>query len=105
MAPPSWVYFRDTAAPRALYFSDDLSDGSPDSYSPLGQSAGSTPEMTVFGFGRRGLKKFMNAVPAQFSVGLCEALDHAAAERAVHCCYQPLVIRVGRAAARPSSGK
>jgi hypothetical protein len=38
VVPPSWVYFRDTADPRVLFFSEDMGDSSPDSYRPMGQS-------------------------------------------------------------------
>lgn len=49
---PGWVYFHDLGASRILYLGHDLGDGEMDSYRPQGQSSGSTPEMTVFGYGR-----------------------------------------------------
>ena len=39
--------------------------------------------MTVFGFGRLGLEKFMAHTPARFTVGLCEGEDRAEIARAV----------------------
>ncbi len=49
---PGWVYFHDMDAGRILYLGHDLGDGEMDSYRPQGQTSGSTPEMTVFGYGR-----------------------------------------------------
>ena len=52
-------------------------------------------EMTVFGFGRKDLNKYMTQVPAHFIVGFCESTDFAAVSRAVASAYRPLSIVVG----------
>ena len=52
-------------------------------------------EMTVFGFGRKDLNKYMKQVPAHFIVGFCESTDFAVVSRAVASAYRPLSIVVG----------
>jgi len=63
-------------------------------------------EMTVFGFGRKDLNKYMKQVPAHFIVGSCEATDFEAVARAVASAYRPLSIVVGDPEMRaPAAGK
>jgi hypothetical protein len=82
-----WLYFGD--GDRVLYLIHHEDDEAVDSYWPM------KSEMTVFGFGRKGLKKFMGAAPAHFTVGLCDASNHADVERVVDGAYAPLVVAVG----------
>ena len=71
---------------------------------PFGRPPGSIPpcswpmegKMTVFGFGRKGLKKFMQRLPARFTVGLCDAATHAAAVKQINNAYRELDVTVGR---------
>jgi len=51
--------------------------------------------MTVFGFGRKGLNKFMRTVPTQFSIGLCDERSFAKVSKAVDSAYKDLVIHIG----------
>jgi len=51
--------------------------------------------MTVFGFGRKRLSKFIELVPAHFTVGLCEGSTFAELSKVVNSAYNPLVIAVG----------
>ncbi len=103
VAPPSWVYFRDTASPRVLFFSDDLADGVADSYRPLGQGSETTPEMTVFGFGRvlntsaNPLVGRLSGAGRSFTMGFVE--DHTAATAEIAAAAAPLDIQVGGPAA------
>ena len=40
-------------------------------------------KMTVFGFGRKGIDKFLDSVPQSVSIGFIESSDHAAIGKAV----------------------
>ena len=63
-----WLYFGD--GNRVLYLINHHDGNCTDSYWPMNE------EMTVFGFGRLGLKKFMEKVPAQFTIGLHDSSSH-----------------------------
>ncbi|MEN8008309.1 MAG: T9SS type A sorting domain-containing protein [Candidatus Krumholzibacteriota bacterium] len=103
---PSWVYFRDLSAPRILYLSDDMGDADEDSYRPQGQTSGSTPEMTVFGFGRvlntspDKLVPRMSGAGRTFTFGFGE--DYTAAGGAIAAASKPLTIVVGNPYGGPS---
>jgi len=90
--PGEWVCFGD--GHRALYLIHHEDDEATDSYWPM------QGEMTVFGFGRKGLKKFMESVPAHFTVGLCEGATAREVAGAVNSAYAPLIIAVGALQAR-----
>jgi hypothetical protein len=96
---PGWVCFRDTAAARALYVSDDQGDSDPDSYRPQGQTSGSTPEMTVFGFGRvlntsaNALVPRISGTGRTFTLGFGEDYTMVAGE--IASAVQPLDVVVG----------
>ena len=64
---PEWIYFGASDADPVLYLAHHESDQHIDSYWPMERN------MTVFGFGRAGLKKFMTQTPAQFTIGLAES--------------------------------
>ena len=66
---PEWLYFGASNTSRVLYFVHHEPDDAVDSYWPMEHN------MTVFGFGRLGLEKFMTAVPAHFTVGFAETGD------------------------------
>ena len=40
-------------------------------------------KMTVFGFGRRGLEKFLDSVPQRFTIGFIESTDHGVISRQI----------------------
>lgn len=40
-------------------------------------------QMPVFGFGRKGLEKFLDTVPQRFSIGFLETTNHTAITRAM----------------------
>jgi hypothetical protein len=52
-------------------------------------------QMTVFGFGRNGLNKFMELVPAHFTIGFCEGSSVADFSKVINSAYNPLAIAVG----------
>ncbi len=95
-----WLYFGDGALNRVLYLIHEEDDGEVDSYWPMNH------EMTVFGFGRKDLNKYMTRVPAHFIVGFCEATDFKAVSRAVASAHHPLSIVLGGPEMRtPAAGK
>ena len=101
---PVWVYFRDLSASRILYLVDDMGDDAPDSYRPQGQTSSSTPEMTVFGYGRvlntsiDRLVPRMSGTGRTFTIGFGE--DHTTADGEIAGAFEPLIITVGT----PNSG-
>jgi hypothetical protein len=84
-----WLYFGDSTLRRILYLIHEEDDGEVDSYWPMNH------EMTVFGFGRKDVNKYMTQVPAHFIVGFCETTDFAAVSRTVASAYHPLSIIMG----------
>jgi hypothetical protein len=84
-----WLYFGDGALNRVLYLIHEEDDNEVDSYWPMNH------EMTVFGFGRKDLNKYMTQVPAHFIVGFCESTDFKAVSRAVASAYHPVSIVIG----------
>jgi hypothetical protein len=91
--PGEWLCFGDDD--RALYLVHHEDDEAVDSYWPM------RGEMTVFGFGRKGINKFMEATPAHFTVGLHDSSNFADIARAVNSAYVPLVVQVGTPQAKP----
>lgn len=83
---PEWLYFGDAALGRVLYLVHHEDDTQTDSYWPMENN------MTVFGFGRNGLTKYLASVPQTFTVGFAEATEHAAVTRAVNGAYRDLEI-------------
>lgn len=65
---PKWICFGKNGLERVLYLASHhpAHDEVIDSFWPM------EGNMTVFGFGRTGLDKFLQATPATFSFGLCE---------------------------------
>ena len=59
-----------------------------DSYWPMEHN------MTVFGFGRLGLDKFMSRVLAHFTVGFAESGAFERAQTAIDSAFRPLRISV-----------
>jgi hypothetical protein len=82
-----WVCFGD--GNRAIYLIHHEDDEAADSYWTM------QGEMTVFGFGRKGLMKFMEKVPAHFTVGFCEGSGYPDVTKTIHSAYIPLGIYVG----------
>ena len=63
---PRWVNFGTSGSNRTLYLVHHADDGETDSYWPMEQN------MTVFGFGRLGLKSSLTQTPAQFTIGFAD---------------------------------
>jgi len=82
-----WLCFGD--GHRAIYLIHHEDDQAIDSYWPM------QGQMTVFGFGRKGLNKFMEMVPANFTIGFCEGSSFAEVSKVINSAYNPLTIAVG----------
>ena len=89
-----WVYFADAKLRRALVLVHHHRDEHVDSYWPMQNN------MTVFGFGRKGLTKHMTQVPAQFTVGFCESTDPKVVAAAIAAITRPPKVTV-RAKPKP----
>jgi hypothetical protein len=90
-----WVYFADPALERSLFLAHLEDDQAIDSYRPL------QGQMTVFGFGREGLQSSISQVPAQFTIGLMETTDYAAAKRLINSAIKPVEVLLNGAQVAP----
>jgi hypothetical protein len=66
---PEWIAFGDPKLDRVLYLLHHEDDSHPDRFYQLEN------KMTVFGFGREGMKKFLSSVPQSVSIGFLETTD------------------------------
>ena len=83
---PEWVAFGDGKIKRVLYMVHCQPDKAEDSYWPM------QGNMTVFGFGRKNLEKYMTAVPNQFVIGLAPESGFVEAMRSA-CCNIAATVR------------
>ena len=67
---PEWIAFGDQAVDRVLFLNHHQDDGHPDTFYQMNK------QMTVFGFGRKGLTKYLTSVPQSFSIGFFEHTSH-----------------------------
>jgi hypothetical protein len=81
---PEWVYFGASNVEHVLYLVHHEADAEIDSYWPMEHN------MTVFGFGRLGLEKFMRQVPAHFTVGFAEDGALERAQEVIDSAFRPL---------------
>ena len=84
-----WLYFADPNVGRALFLAYHTDDDKVDSYWPMEDA------MTVFGFGRLELNKFIEQVPSQFTIGLIDATAYAAAAPLVRSAYRDAMAVLG----------
>lgn len=93
---PEWVYFADGATRRALFTVNHQNDPALDQFWPM------EGNMTVFGYGRqyRCCGRYLDSSPAQFTIGLIEAPDHATAAAAIESAWRELKITVGKPGSR-----
>ena len=66
-----WIAFGDEKLDRSLVLHHHEDDDSPDRFYQMEK------KMTVFGFGRQGMTKYLDSVPQSFSIGFVESTDHA----------------------------
>ncbi len=85
---PEWLYFGASNVERVLYLVHHEADAEIDSYWPMEHN------MTVFGFGRLGLEKFMTQVPARFTVGFAEDRAFDRVQATIDSAFRPLTIEL-----------
>ncbi len=72
---PEWMAFGDRRLGRSLFLTHREDDDHPDRFYQMQH------KMTVFGFGRQGIDKYLDSVPQQFSIGFIESTKHSAIAR------------------------
>lgn len=92
---PEWVSFADPRLSRAIFLAKHKDDQAVDSYWPM------QGQMTVFGFGRDGMKCFLEPKPAIFSIGLRESADPKALSEAIAAVLTPVAITISKPESMP----
>ena len=77
LAGPEWIAFGDKQLDRVLFMLHHEDDDFPDRFYQMDR------QMTVFGFGREGMQKFLQTTPQSFSIGFVESTDHPAVAQTV----------------------
>jgi len=85
---PEWVYFGAENTDRILYLVHHEDDEHVDSYRQMENN------MTVFGFGRQGIKKHLDRVPEHFTIGFSECGDLASVSETINSAFRPVRVRV-----------
>ncbi len=67
---PEWIAFGDLDIERSLFLLHHEDDEHIDKFYPMQK------KMTVFGFGRDELTKYLDTVPQRFSIGFLETTEH-----------------------------
>ncbi len=67
---PEWIAFGDQEEQRCILLVHHEDDEHIDRFYEMRK------EMTVFGFGRKGLEKFLDSVPQRFSIAFVESTDY-----------------------------
>lgn len=70
IASPEWIAFGDQNLDRTLVLHHAEDDAATDRFYQMEK------KMTVFGFGREGMKKFLDTVPQNFSIRFIESTSH-----------------------------
>jgi hypothetical protein len=86
---PEWLYFEDANLDRYLYFVHEEDDGQTDSFYQMQEN------MTVFGFGRSGLTKYLQGAPKHFTVGLADDAQFDQAAATIRAAYEPVTVTTG----------
>ncbi len=85
---PEWLYFGDPELNRSLFLVHALDDDHIDSYAAM------NGEMTVFGFGRKNLARYMNRLPHTFALGLMDTTNFNLAAETINGIYQPVFVEL-----------
>ena len=80
---PEWIVFGDAQLSRVLFLLHHEDDGHPDRFYQMEM------KLTVFGFGRQGLGKFLDHVPQSVSIGFLETTNHTEVGRALDKLPRP----------------
>ena len=75
---PEWIVFGDKNLDRVLFLLNHKDDDKPDYFYQMNR------HMTVFGFGRKGLEKYLYNVPQSFSIGFIESTNHCEISRFIN---------------------
>jgi len=96
LTPEEWVYFADpvVGGGRALFMAQPEDNAIIDSYSSM------NGEMTVFGFGREDVNKYLTATPSEFTIGLMDETVYTETSSLIVSMIQPLGVRLGSAEER-----
>jgi hypothetical protein len=88
---PEWIYFGDKSCNYILYIVNHQEDSHPDQYWSMESN------MTVFGFGReyRCCGTYLNAAPAQFTIGFAKSGQFSDIKNVIEAVYQPMEIKIG----------
>ena len=74
---PEWIAFGDKDLNRVIYLAHHQDDNESDRFYQMQK------KMTVFGFGREGLTKFLDTVPRRFSIGFIESAEYSEIAREI----------------------
>jgi len=89
---PEWVYFGSGKTRRVLYLVHHEDNDQPDQYWPM------EGNMTVFGFGRTygTIERFMERLPAHFTVGFADDGALESARRVIDSAFRDLAVTFGQ---------
>ena len=85
---PEWLYFGTRDLDRVLYLIHHEHDDAIDSYWPMEHN------MTVFGFGRLNLNKYMVLTPAHFTIGFAEIGNFTSVSTMIDSAFRPIAVEV-----------
>lgn len=85
---PEWIYFGSSKTSQVLYLIHHEADDLIDSFWAMEHN------MTVFGFGRKGIEKFMTQTPAHFTIGFTQNSRFESVEEVIHSALHPLEVSV-----------
>lgn len=86
LAAPEWLYFADPQLGRSLFLAHPEDDDRTDSYWAMNE------EMTVFGYGRNNLERFLDSLPNTFILGLMESTAFTPSAAIINGIYQPVSV-------------
>lgn len=97
IAGPEWLYFADGGLTRSLFLVHEDDDTETDSYWPMGPNHPQVGDggMTVFGFGRSGLNKYMAADNNHFTIGFAESKTYSTVGKDINSAYRALSVSLG----------
>jgi hypothetical protein len=91
-----WLYVSDPNVGRSLYLVHHQDDNKVDAYYAMDDL------MTVFGFGRKSVNRYLTGTDRQFTFGLVNSTDFDSVEGVVYNAWKSLNVTVGNAEARES---
>ena len=80
---PEWIAFGDQNLNRSLVLYHHEDDNFEDRFYQMEK------KMSVFGFGRLGLEKYLANTPQSFSIGFVESTEHSAVSKAIETIIEP----------------